>query len=54
MDPAFPDIVGDWAQSHLDSDCGCANDNPDCDDDEVVEALLVELAKLDIEATRAW
>jgi len=53
MDPAFPDIVGEWA---VETAGRPANDNDGCDDDtdEFVEAFLLEIARRDIEATREW
>ena len=53
MDPAFPDIVEEWAREALD---GPANDNGDYgwDRDDVAEEFLIELARIDIEATRDW
>jgi hypothetical protein len=53
MDPAFPDIVGGWA-SECESDCDPANDNIDRDEDEVADLLLIEIARIDIAATRVW
>jgi len=53
MDPRFPDIVGEWAAEQAE---GPANDNREDeeDSDELAELFLLEIARLDIEATRAW
>ena len=52
MNPAYPDIVGEWARC-----VGVANDN--CgksrdEDDDFVEIFLLEIARREIEATRVW
>ena len=55
-DPAFPDIVGEWARGENDDALGCANDNcglPE-DDDDFAEIFLLEIARREIEATRVW
>jgi hypothetical protein len=56
MDPAFPDIVGEWADQMDDDDAFAANDNGHGEDDadEVADTFLAALAMLDIEATRVW
>ena len=56
MDPAFPDIVGAWARGEALGEHGPANDNSGGaeDDDEFVELFLLEIARREIEATRAW
>ena len=57
MDPAFPDIVGEWAQRVCGLECGPANDNrsdEDEDGDDFAEAFLLEIARREIDATRAW
>lgn len=53
INPAFPDIVEEWAREALE---GSANDNGDYgwDRDDIAEAFLIELARIDIEATRDW
>ena len=53
MDPAFPDIVGEWA--HDESEF-YANDNvgEEDDADEFAEIFLLEIARREIEATRVW
>ena len=54
MDPAFPDIVGEWArQEHCRESGSCANDN-DADRDALSDPLLELIARAEIEATRAW
>jgi len=54
MDPAFPDIVGEWARCEASDDCSPANDNLDEEVDEFAEIFLLEIARREIEATRAW
>ena len=53
MDPAFPDIVGEWAHDEY---CYGANDNigDEDDDDEFGEIFILEIARREIEATRVW
>ena len=56
MDPAFPDIVGEWAEqeARAERDPGeCANDNH-TGQDEVSELMLALVARAEIEATRLW
>jgi len=52
-DPAFPDIVAEWARCDG-LDCDYANDNIGEEDDDFAEIFLMEIARRDIEATRAW
>jgi hypothetical protein len=52
MDPAFPDIVGEWAHQSGDGQ-DHANDNLG-DEDEFVEIFVLEIARREIEATRVW
>jgi len=57
MDPAFPDIVGEWAQVEAckdSSSCACANDNRADVLDELSDPLLTLVAKAEIAATRLW
>ena len=56
MDPAFPDIVGEWARCEALGKCGPANDNDGGEEeaDEFAEIFLLEIARRDIEASRAW
>ena len=57
MDPAFPDIVGDWAQRVCGLEAPPANDNRFDDeeaDDAFAEAFLLEIARREIAATRVW
>ncbi len=52
-DPAFPDIVGEWAAEQARNElqlATCANDNHAARE-EALEALV---AKAEIEATRLW
>ena len=55
MDPAFPDLVADWATSDEDtSDTnGCANDNRENAKADAADPLTM-LGKLEIAATRLW
>ena len=54
-DPAFPDIVGEWAAAEAakDSPRRCANDN-DGESDALSDPLLALVARAEIEATRLW
>ena len=56
MDPAFPDIVGEWAEheARAEAQSGeCANDNQ-TEHDELSELMLALAARAEIEATRLW
>ena len=55
MDPAFPDIVADWAASDEGESAGrgSANDNRHAVDPDPVDALM-RLGRLEIAATRLW
>ena len=56
MDPAFPDIVGEWAEQEARAELKsgeCANDNH-TDRDDVTELMLALAARAEIEATRLW
>jgi hypothetical protein len=55
-DPAFPDIVGEWAAEESARDSvpnPCANDNHD-QRDALSDPLLALVARAEIEATRLW
>jgi hypothetical protein len=55
MDPAFPDIVGEWAEREARAET--ANDNEgddDSDADALSDPLLALVAKAEIDATRLW
>ena len=55
MDPAFPDIVGEWARCEALGRCGPANDNGGEEEpDDFAEIFLLEIARRDIEASRLW
>ena len=55
MDPRFPDIVGEWARCEALGKCGPANDNRDKEEADIfAELFLLEIARRDIDATRAW
>jgi hypothetical protein len=51
MDPAFPDIVGEWAKARA---AGPANDNQDEEVDDFAELFLLEIARRHVEASRDW
>lgn len=56
MDPAFPDIVGEWAKQEACKQwpsSGCANDNG-AELREINDPLLALVARAEIEATRIW
>jgi len=56
MDPAFPDIVGEWAeeQAPVKSDrWNSANDNDD-GEEEFADPLFALVARAEVEATRLW
>ena len=55
-DPAFPDIVGEWATEEAGKEAppaSCANDNDD-ERDALSDPLLALVARAEIEATRLW
>ena len=56
-DPAFPDIVGEWAAEEARKEATtlapCANDNPP-EADALSDPLLALVARAEIEATRLW
>lgn len=55
-DPAFPDIVGEWAAHETARDTQsstCANDNHD-ELGELSDPLLSLIARAEVEATRLW
>jgi len=57
MDPAFPDIVGEWARVEACKDSNsscCANDNRVDILDELSDPLLTLIAKAEIAASRLW
>jgi hypothetical protein len=55
MDPAFPDIVGEWAGSETNREFAhWANDNQDEDGDDTFDSLLTLLGELNVAATRLW
>ena len=58
MDPAFPDIVGEYAVSQVTETrtefSYCANDNGDDLDPEITDPLFVMMAQRDIAASRLW
>jgi hypothetical protein len=57
MDPAFPDIVGEWASNEAaeeSSNSPCANDNHGVTGDALSDPLLSLVARAEIEATRLW
>lgn len=55
-DPAFPDIVGQWAAEEAGKEAAAApsaNDNHDVRD-ALSDPLLALVARAEIEATRLW
>lgn len=53
MDPAFPDLVAEWAE--IETHCGPANDNNgEAEGDRFAEIFLLEIALRDIDASRVW
>jgi hypothetical protein len=56
MDPAFPDIVGEWASSEAKANAatnGWANDN-DSKYEDLSDPLFDLVAKAEVAATRLW
>ena len=56
MDPAFPDIVGEWAEQEAREETrrnASANDNHE-KGDAASDPLLALVARAEIEATRLW
>ena len=56
MDPAFPDIVGEWAEQEAREEArrnASANDNHE-KGDAASDPLLALVARAEIEATRLW
>lgn len=55
MDPAFPDIVGEWAEREAKDDRqgAWANDNHE-EAAELSDPLLSLVARAEVEATRLW
>ena len=55
MDPAFPDLIAQWAEEKIKSRTReSANDNAQEHTDELRDPLLDELARLELGATRIW
>jgi hypothetical protein len=54
MNPAFPDIVGEWARNSEPESSPCANDNGEEDANDLSDPLLTLFARLDIAANRLW
>ena len=57
MDPAFPDIVGEWAKEETRRGrgaCNWANDNDRADREALSDPLLELMARAEIDATRVW
>jgi hypothetical protein len=58
MDPAFPDIVGEYAFAEIRESranlARCANDNGDLPDREIADPLFDMMARQEIAATRLW
>jgi hypothetical protein len=53
MDPAFPDIVGEWAAETAGKPAN-DNDGSEEENDDFAEIFLLEIARRDLEATRVW
>ena len=54
-DPAFPDLVTQWAREQRASQARLsANDNRGDSADWLGDPLLMQLARLEIAATRCW
>ena len=56
MDPAFPDIVGEWAAEEARTSskpCECVNDNEGIID-AMSDPFLALVARAHVEATRIW
>ena len=59
MDPAYPDIVGEWARQET---CGGTarcnwphdNDNDQAERDALSDPLFELISRAEIDATRAW
>jgi hypothetical protein len=58
MDPAFPDIVGEYAVTEITETRASfrdfANDNAEDLDPEIADPLFVMMAEREIAATRLW
>jgi hypothetical protein len=55
MNPAYPDIVGEWAlQESETGPFGSANDNEGASAEDLGDPLLAMLARIDVEANRLW
>ena len=57
MDPAFPDIVGEWAIETIEDAAppfDHANDNLEETLADLGDEVLISLSKLEIAATRLW
>jgi len=55
MDPAFPDVVGEWAEGGEDLESAYwANDNQGAEDGDPFDSLLTLLGELNVAATRLW
>jgi hypothetical protein len=54
-DPAFPDIVGQWAAGDEAKPVAGANDNAAADwEDELSDPFLDAVARMEVAATRLW
>jgi hypothetical protein len=57
MDPAFPDIVGEWAEQEARANPfgrQSTNDNDEGEKDARTDPLLALVARAHVEATRLW
>jgi len=55
MDPAFSDVVGEWAEGGEDLESAYwTNDNQGAEDGDPFDSLLTLLGELNVAATRLW
>lgn len=60
MDPAFPDLVAEWAEWESQSPDDGSDDSfldafdDDCAIDDLADAILIAAALKDVAQTRAW
>ena len=55
MDPAFPDLVAEWACNDSGNAAhDCANDNWQDFVSDLADPLLITLGRLEVAATRLW
>jgi hypothetical protein len=54
MDPAFPDIVGEWAREEAKRRVPASSNDNEADAKELWDWLLPLIARAEIDATRMW